>query len=409
MSYFINISLLRQNRNYRLLYLGQFVSLLGTMITGVALPYQIYHETQSVLMVGLLGLFQLLPLLVTALFGGVLADRHHRRILLLVAESSLAVACLLLAFNASLATPHLFAIFFIASLSSALNGLHRPALNSITQQVVTKKDFNQVGALNTFSGSISVIAGPAIGGLIIANFGLVVTFVIDFFSFAISLLALLMMSHIPKPTRTTDESTWVALKQGIRYAASRQELLGTYFVDFAAMIFGMPTALFPAIAQAYGGAKVLGMFYSAPAVGALVISLFSNWTKRITRQGKAIALAATAWGFAMICFGIATHAKFLWLSLVFLSIAGAFDATSGIFRQTMWNQTIPNNYRGRLAGIEMISYLSGPKLGDTEAGLVAAAFGVSASIISGGFLCILGVWVCVGLLPKFWSYQSETN
>jgi MFS family permease len=403
MNFFINTSLLRRNSNFRLLFLGQFISFFGTMITNVALPYQIYHMTESTLMVGLLSLFQLLPLLVTALLGGVLADKYPRRALLLLAESTLTIGCLLLALNAFAAAPKIWVLFVVAFFMSALNGLHRPALESITQQIVDRADYAMVGALVTFKFSVCMIIGPAIGGLLIARFGVGITYIVDFFSFLVSVIALLMMSSFPKPVCDIVESTWVSIKQGFRYAASRQELLGSYFVDFAAMVFGMPIALFPAIAQHHGGPKTLGLLYSAPAVGALIVSFFSGWTMTIKRHGAGIAVAAAFWGVSIIFFGLSHE---LWWALFFLAWAGAFDAISGIFRQTLWNETIPQEFRGRLAGIEMISYLSGPKLGDTEAGLVAAAFGTTFSIISGGVLCLVGVGVCCFYLPKFWRYES---
>lgn len=408
MRYLINLSIFRRNRNFTCLFIGQFVSFLGTTITGVALTYQIYTLTHSTLMVGLLSLFQLLPLLFTALIGGVFADRYHRRMLLLFAESFLAIGSMLLAINAYLEQPQIWIIFVVATLMSAFTGLHRPALDSMLQQIVAKEDFPTVGSLASFKGSICMIGGPALGGLIIATLGVVATYLVDFMSFAISLIALLMMTHIPKPDVVHDESTWSALKKGFTYAFSRQELVGTYVVDFIAMIFGMPTALFPAIALSFGGATngatMLGMLYSAPSVGALVISFFSGWTHSVKRHGMAIAISAALWGVAIIFFGLATN---YWVALFFLAVAGAFDAISGIFRSIMWNQTIPNHLRGRMAGIEMISYLSGPKLGDTEAGLVAAAFGVTFSIVSGGALCVLGVVGCCYFLPKFWHYHSE--
>ena len=403
MKYLINFSLLFKNRNYGLLYIGQFISFFGTMITGVVLPYQIYHETHSTLIVGLLGLFQLLPLLFTALIGGIFADRYHRRMLLLISETLLSIGCLLLAFNASLVPPKIWVIFLVASLMSGITGLHRPALDSITQQIVEKKDFPAISALATFKFSACLIAGPAVGGLIIAHFGVITTFFVDFASFLISLAAIFLMTDVPKPQGTKDESTLASLKTGFKYAASRQELLGTYFVDFFAMIFGMPNALFPAIAQSFGSVKVLGMLYSAPAVGSLIISFFSAWTARVKRHGAAVAVSAGIWGVAIIFFGLS---KNLWAALFFLMIAGAADAVSGIFRMIMWNETIPTELRGRLAGIEMISYLSGPRLGDTEAGLVAAAFGVTASIVSGGVMCVVGVGICCLFLPKFWRYRS---
>lgn len=403
MSLLLNLSIFRRNRNFTFLFIGQFVSFMGTMITGVALPYQIYTETQSTFMVGLLSLFQLLPLLFTALMGGVFADRYHRRLLLLVSESVLALGSLALSFN-SYGTANLWVIFIVAILMSAFNGLHRPALESMVQQIVAKKDFATVGSIGSLKGSICMIAGPAIGGLIIASYGIRVTYLVDFFSFLISLIALLLMTNIPKPSSKADESAWASLKKGLRYAFSRQELVGTYAVDFIAMIFGMPTALFPAIAQSFGGPKVFGMLYSAPAVGALVISFLSGWVPRVKRHGRAIALAAALWGVAIIFFGLS---KNFYLALFFLAVAGAFDGISGIFRSIMWNETIPNELRGRMAGIEMISYLSGPRLGDTEAGLVAAAFGITFSVVSGGVFCVLGVSLCALLLPKFWRYHSE--
>jgi MFS family permease len=404
MSHFVDFSILKRNANYRRIWLGQFVSFFGTMITSVALPYQIYHLTHSTLMIGLLSLCQLLPLLFTALYGGVLADRHHRRTLLLIAESLLALGCLLLAINSLVAEPQIWAIFVIATIMSAITGLHRPALDSLMQQIVPKQDMAAMGGLVTCTYSVGMIAGPALGGVLIAHLGLSITFFIDFATFIFSLGAIILIRDIPKPITEKADSVWQSLKEGVKYSFSRQELLGTYFVDFVAMIFGMPMALFPAIAEHFGGPKTLGLLYAAPAIGALVISLVSGWTAKVTRHGVAVAVAATIWGIAIIFFGLSHN---LWLALFFLAIAGGADAVSGIFRQLIWNHIIPTEIRGRTSGVVMISYLSGPKLGDTEAGLVAAAFGVTASVVSGGVLCVIGVGVCCYFLPKFWRYQAE--
>jgi len=399
----LDFSVLWRHPNFGLLYTGQLLSFAGTVITGVAFPWQIYHLTHSTLLIGLLSLCRLLPLLVTALFGGVLADRHHRRVLLFVSEITLAIGCLLLAWNASRIHNSISFIFITATLMSAITGLHRPALDSLTQQIIPKKDYKTVGALSSLKFNLCLIAGPAIGGLLISHFGLVIAYLVDGASFVISLITLVLMKNIPGPTVKDDLSAIASLRQGVRYAFSRQELMGSYLVDFVAMIFGMPNALFPAIAQSYGGVKTLGLLYSAPAVGALLASFFSGWARQVKHYGMAIAIAASLWGVSIIFFGLATH---LWVALFFLALAGIFDDISGLFRQTLWNETIPNELRGRLAGIEMISYLSGPRLGDTEASLVAAAFGVTASIVSGGVLCVLGVGiVCYGL-PKFRQFKS---
>jgi MFS family permease len=387
MSYLIDFSLLKKNRDFRLLYTGQFISFIGTMMTSVALPYQIYHLTQSTVMVGLLSLVQLLPLLITALLGGVFSDRYNRKALLLLSELLLAVACFILAINAQSSRPSIGLIFTVAFFMSAITGIHRPAFDSIIQQIIKPVDYKKVGALASFKYSFCMIIGPAISGIIIAQYGIFITYLIDLLTFAISLINLGLIRFIPKPLVTEHASILSSLKQGVHFALSRQELMGSYLVDFFAMVFAMPNALLPAIASQLDGAQTLGLLYAAPAVGSLIISFVSGWTAKITHEGRAIAISAAFWGLTIIGFGLAQS---FWLSFVFLALSGAFDAISGIFRSTLWNSTIPQELRGRLAGIEMISYLSGPKLGDTRAGFVAAAMGIPFALISGGFLCIFG-------------------
>lgn len=404
MSHLIDISLLRHNRNYALLYSGQFISFIGTMITSVALPYQIYHLTQSTLMVGLLSLAQLLPLLITALLGGVFADRYNRRSLVIYSECLLLLGCAALAINAYSTHPNLSIIFIISAIMSAITGLHRPAFDSMTQQLVQPENYKAVGVLTSFKFSFCMIIGPAIAGLMIAYCGLTFTYAIDFTTFLISLVSLFLMERLPQPSSSVKHpSILSSLVQGIQFATQRQELMGSYVVDFIAMVFAMPNALFPAMALSFGGVKTLGLLYAAPAVGSLFISFFSGWTANIKQDGKAIAIAAGFWGFSMIGFGLSSA---LWPALFFLALSGAFDAISGIFRSTLWNNTIPHHYRGRLAGIEMISYLSGPKFGDTRAGAIASCFGITTAIVSGGALCVVGVAVCCVCMPKFWKYYS---
>jgi MFS family permease len=404
MSYFKHFGLLRKNSQFCSIYFGQSVSFFGTMFTVVALPYQIYSQTHSTLKVGLLGLVQLLPLLFTALVGGVIADRHNRLIILLGANTFLALGALFLAWNAYSSSPSMSLLFGIAAVMSATNGLSRPAYAGLLQQIVAKEDFGSSTALSSLTYSVGEIAGPAIAGLVIAHFGLVFNYFFDFLTFIFALGSLILLRRIPAHETKKSQSLWAAFQEGIRFAGSRQELLGSYFVDFAAMVFGMPNALFPAIAQSYGGAKILGLLYAAPAMGAFLFSLYNFWDSAIKRYGVAIALAASLWGISIIGFGLV---KNLWLALFFLGLAGGFDAISAIFRSILWNNTVPNELRGRLASIEMISYLSGPKLGETESGLVAAAFGVTFSVISGGVLCIAGVALCCYLFPKFWKHEKQ--
>jgi MFS family permease len=193
--------------------------------------------------------------------------------------------------------------------------------------------------------------------------------------------------------------------EGLHYAWRRKEILGTYLIDMNAMFFGMPTALFPAMAAQFGAGTV-GFFYAAPSVGALVATLTSGWSRKINRHGLVVAIAAALWGVAIIFFGLAQN---LYLALLCLGLAGAFDMISAVFRMTMWSQTIPHYLRGRLAGLEMISYTSGPKLGDAEAGIVAALFSVRTSIVSGGILCVVGTAIISLLVPQLIRYNGAAG
>lgn len=399
----LNITALIKHRDYRLLYLGQFISAFGSMLTLVALPYQVYHLTGSSLAVGMIGIVQLIPLLITSLYGGALADILDRRKLLLSAEFGLSIGCLILLLNAISVRPLLTLLYLAAGINSALTGFHRPSLESLTPQLVQKEDLPQVSALTTLRMNITMIAGPAIGGILIAHFGLATIYSIDLATYLISICAIYnIQKKFERVLRV--ESLTRSILSGLSYAASRQELFGTYLVDIIAMIFGMPMALFPAISEQFGGATALGWLYTAPAIGALLASLSSGWTLKVRRLGRAVALAATGWGIAIIAFGFANS---LFLAVLCLIAAGAADNLSTIFRITMWNLTIPTHLRGRLAGIEMISYMSGPLLGNAEAGLVAALFGTAFSVISGGVLCVIGVGGALFFLPKFWSYQAK--
>lgn len=394
---------LRRHRDFRWLYIAQFVSFLGTMVTYVALPYQMFKLTGSSLAVGLLGLAELLPLLVTAFVGGALADTVDRRRMILMTEVGLGLGSGALALTALADKPPIWILYAVAAVMSGLNGLQRPSLDALGPRLVDHDEIPAMAALAGFRGSIGMIVGPALGGALLASMGLASTYLFDVLTYVLSFFAILAIRTVLPPG--SDESpTLRSVLDGFRYARSRQELIGTYVVDFVAMVFGMPLALFPALSQTRGGPKALGLLYAAPAMGALVASLTSRWTPRVHRHGLAVMLAATVWGLAIVAFGFVGG---LVPSILFLALAGSADAVSGIFRMTLWNQTIPDSFRGRLAGIEMVSYMSGPLLGHVEAGLVAAAFGLKASVVSGGVLCVLGVLLSGMLLPRFVAYDAR--
>lgn len=398
----VDLTPLRVSRDFRLLYIGQFVSQFGSAMSYVVLPVQMYSLTKSTLAVGMLGLAEFVPMFVMAFVGGALADYIDRRRLILIAEAAMTVCCFVLMANALLPQPRVWVLYLMASLFAALNGLHRPAMEALTPRLVEPEQLTAVGALTSFRFNFNFIVGQSLTGVIVVSLGAAAAYAIDAVTFIVSLAMLWLMRSVPPP-EAADRPGWQTIKDGWQYARSRQELLGTYLIDINAMFFGIPVALIPAIAESYGGASV-GLFYAAPPVGALIVSLTSGWAARIHKHGLAVTIAATVWGLGIIGFGLTNS---LWLALAFLALAGAADMVSGIFRMTMWNQTIPDHLRGRLAGIEMISYLTGPYLGNAEAGLVASLWGLRFSVVSGGVMCLLGSGLLALLLPKFIHYDGR--
>lgn len=374
------------------------------MIASVAVPYQIYEQTHSTLAVGLLELIAFFPLLTLGLVGGAFADAHDRRRIVLLSEAGFGAAAVLLLLNSLLPHPLLAAIFVLEVAAAALYALQRPSLDALLPRLVPLEEMTAAAALGNLRGTLPMIAGPAAGGLLIAAAGLPAAYAVYVLTFLVSLLALAAMRATPPPVGAARPSLRGIL-EGVRYARSRPDLLGTYLVDIVAMFFGMPLALFPAVADHLGGPAVLGLLTAAPAVGSLLTSVTSGWTRRVRHHGRAIVVAAGVWGTAVAAFGLAPS---LWAALVCLSLAGAGDTVSGIFRSAIWNQTIPDVLRGRLAGIEMISYTAGPSLGNFEAGAVAAAWGVPFSVVSGGLLCVVGAAACAFLVPGLWDYDSRS-
>jgi MFS family permease len=400
----LDLTPLRESREFRLLFAGQAVSFFGSMMTFVALPWQVYRLTGSTLASGLLGVAEFVPIFLMAFVGGALADAVDRRRMVRFTEALLALGTLVLVANSLLAEPRVWVLFVCAALFAALNGLQRPSLDALMPRLVAAEQLPAALALRSLGATISMIGGPALGGLLVVALGPAVNYSIDFLTFAASLAALCLMRAVPPPAGA-ERPSLRSIAEGLRYARSRPELLGTYLIDINAMFFGMPMALFPAVAEGFGGASV-GLLYAAPAAGAMCVTLTSGWTKRVNRHGLCVALAAAAWGLAIVGFGLAPT---LWAALLFLALAGAADMVSGLFRMTIWNQTIPDHLRGRLAGIEMISYTTGPLLGNAESGAVARLFGLRASIVSGGVLCVAGTALLSLLLPQLIRYDARAG
>jgi MFS family permease len=402
----LDITPLRTSRDFRLLFTGGAVSFLGSMVTYVALPFQVYELTGSTLAVGLLGVAELLPLILFGLYGGALADAVDRRRMVLTAELLLTCMSALLLINALLPEPRLWPLYVIAGAVAALDGLQRPSLDALVPRLVTRQELPAASALASLRGNLGMIGGPAIGGLLVATTGVASAYALDVLTFGASLVALAMMRPVP-PAANAKRASVRGIAEGLRYAMSRQDLLGTYLVDMAAMFFAMPLALYPAVAaDVLQQPWTLGLLYSAGSVGSLLAALTSGWTSSVHRHGLAVALGAGMWGLSIVGFGLAGN---VWLALAFLVVAGAADMVSGLFRSVLWNQTIPDELRGRLAGIELLSYSTGPLLGHVRAGGVATLWSVRGSIVSGGVACVFAVAALTAALPKFRDYDARTR
>ena len=400
---FIDISPLRISRDYRLLFFGQLISAFGSVMAFVVVPVQVYQLTGSTLLVGLLSASEFVLILLMAFVGGAYADFIDKRKMLRLTEVGHTFVTALMVFNATLVHPRVWVLFLCAALHAGLAALQRPSFEAMLQKLVPLDLMSSVSALNSLRWNVTSILGPSLAGIIVARYGAITAYAIDLVTFAASLAAVFLIRAVPAPAQTEDRPTLKSVVEGMHYAWRRKEILGTYLIDMNAMFFGMPTALFPAMAANFGAGTV-GFFYAAPSVGALVATVTSGWTKKVNRHGLFVSLAAALWGVAMIFFGFAQN---LYLALFCLALAGGFDMISAVFRMTIWSQTIPHYLRGRLAGLEMISYTSGPKLGDAEAGIVATLFSVRTSIVSGGILCVIGTAVISVLIPQFISYRGS--
>ncbi len=400
----LDLTPLRTSREFRLLWAGQGISFFGSQMTYVAIPVQVFMLTGSTLSVGLIGVCELVPLLLSAFVGGAMADSWNRRVLIRISEIGFMSVAALLLLNATVGEPRVWPLFVLSAFAAAFDGLQRPSLEALNARLVTKEEQPAAAALRSATTSFGALGGPAIAGVLISLFGVGLVYTLDLLTFGASLTALALMKATPPPT-DAEAPSWQAVRAGFRYARSQPVLMGTYIADFNAMIFGMPRALFPALAVSrYGGAGIVGLLYAAPYAGSLLATATSGWTARIHHHGRAILWAVAAWGLAITAFGFTTT---LPLALITLAIAGAADMVSGLFRMTVWNQTIPDHLRGRLASIEMVNYSSGPLLGDAEAGVVARFTSVQTSVVSGGVLCLVGLVGIVAFLPDFLSYDAR--
>jgi predicted MFS family arabinose efflux permease len=402
----LDLSPLRDSRDFRLLWIGEVISHTGRHITVVALPFQVYQLTDSPLAVGLIGLAQVGPLVAFSLIGGALADAMDRRKLLLISQFGSMVASLMLVAGALMGDPPLWLLYLAAGISSAFAALDSPTRSAAIPRLVTKERISSAIALNQLGFQVNDVAGPALGGVIIAWLGLTTAYAIDAITFLAAIWALVLMRPMPPEDDGPRPSVVRSIREGFAYLKGRRVLQSTFLVDINAMVFGMPRALFPVLAEEafHVGPAGLGFLYAAPGMGAMIGALFTGWVQHVRHQGRAVLWAVVVWGLALVGFGLSTEAFVL--ALVFLAIAGAADVISAIFRGTILQTSVPDRLRGRLSGIHIMVVVGGPRLGDFEAGLVAQLVSPVFSVVSGGLACVAGVALIAAAVPQFRRYHA---
>ena len=401
----VDLSPLKKYPDLRALFFSGLVTRFGSALTLVAMPFQIKELTHSYIDVGLMGAIEIIPLIIFALYGGVLADSVDRKKMIWICEAAALFISLALFGNSVMSHPSLLILYIAAAFFSAVDGLQSPSLGAVLPRIVSHDDLPAANSLMQLRWQVSAVIGPSLAGLIIATAGVKTAYIIDVVSYLASLIFILRIKAIP-PSDKTNEANISSMIAGLKYAASRKDLMGTYLVDLSAMFFAMPNALFPFWADLVHSRWALGLFYSAGMLGSITVTATSGWVKTFTRHGWAITLAAVGWG---ISIALAGSTNSLWTILFFLAIAGASDQVSALCRATIWNQSIADEYRGRLAGLELLSYSVGPLGGQLRAGSVAAVTTLRTSVVSGGLLCVGFIGFFAAKLPEFRKYDSKTN
>lgn len=411
---FVDLTPLRASKPYRRLWSAMGISNIGQQMTAVAVGLQVYELTDSSFMVGLVGLFQLIPLVGFGLYGGTLSDAFDRRLVGLISALGLWACSMGFLAQSYLGLQSVAVLYGLIAVQSGFFAVGNPARQAIIPRLVGSDLLPAANALGMLTWSVGFTIGPLLGGILVATSGTVtLPYLVDVVGFGVVVWAMWRLPKLPPiviPGDAIPRAGWAAVKEGFVFLKGKRNLQMTFYEDIIAMVFGMPRALFPAIAaQWYGGsvrdvATVLGLLAAAPALGALLSGVFSGPLGRVRWQGRAIVISIIVWGAAIAAFG---GVRWLPLALLFLAIAGAADNVSAVFRATILQAATPDEYRGRLQGVFTVVVAGGPRLGDVEAGTVAVMFGETVSVISGGVACVL---LAVGLaraVPSFWQYDAH--
>jgi MFS family permease len=401
----IDLGPLRGNRGFRLLFAGQLVEVFGSQLTTVAIPFQVYALTRSSLQVGAVSLAQLGPLVLGALVGGTIGDAIDRRRILVVTALMMVLTSGALAVNAASAHPSLLAIYLVSAAAAGVGGMASTASTAAVPSLVGPQNLVAAYASMQVTDQVGLVVGPAMAGLLIEAVHLPWVYTIAAVIYLLTAVTVARIPAIP-PAPGARRPGLGSIAEGLRYLRGRQALQGAYLIDINAMVFGMPRALFPALAASvfHGGPSTLGYLYAAPAAGALIGALTTGWLARIHRQGWAVIVAVCVWGAAIVAFGLVTV---LWIALALLAVAGWADVISAVLRSTILQSSVPEEFRSRISSVQIAVVEGGPRLGDLESGAVASLVSTEFAIVSGGLACIAGAALLAGLLPGFRHYRAR--
>jgi ENTS family enterobactin (siderophore) exporter len=394
----IDVAPLRESRDFRRLFAGRFVSMAGNAVATTAADWQVYGLTHNSLAVGLLTLASSAGMLIGLLAGGMLADRHDRRTLLMAVRLPQAALSALLMVNSLLSHPALWPLYVITFGIGLLAGLSSPASTAATPALVGEDKMPAAAALNATASQLGNLGGPAIAGLLIAGPGLASCYAIDTVCFAVFGLAMIGLRPMP-PTIKAQRPGLKSLAEGFRYVRHNRVVRAMLLVDTNAMIFGMPSALFPAMASTHfhGGSTTFGLLVAAPGLGALVGAATSGWTGHLRRPGLVVIVAGIIWGGSIAAFGLVDS---LPIALFFLALAGMGDLISEVLRNTLLQIYTPDQLRGRVSSLYLAQVTTAPALGNVEAGGVARLVSPVFSVVSGGLACVAGAVLLGALIPS---------
>jgi MFS family permease len=401
---------LRASRELRLLVLGNVVSGMGTQAALVALPYQVYVETHSALKTGLLGAAELGPLVVMALVGGALADRSDRRRLLLLDQIALVAVSAALCALAVAGSPPLGVLYVLAGLLAGFGAIQNVTRSAIVPNLVEPARLPAALAVNFGLYQLTMVVGPALGGLLIAAGGVKIAYGVDAVSCFAMVFALFAMGpQLPHGHGEDVERPTIrrSIAEGLGFVRRRQALLGSFAIDLMAMTFGMPRALFPVLAVSvyHAGASGTGLLFASVSAGATVAALTTRWLEHVRMLGRVVIASVVVWGIAIALAGV-THA--LWIAAAMLAIAGAADSVSAVCRQVINQSVTPDAMRGRMSSVFSLVVTSGPRLGDIESGTVASLTSARFSMFSGGVACVVGTALVVAAFPALAAYDQRS-